>query len=142
MKRNLMLMVLVSLLYAKGFAQKIKEADVPQAVKTSFVKSYPSVNPAWEKEKGNYEAGFKKNGKEMSVVLTPDGKLVESEVGISEKELPPAATEYIKTNYKGKRVKEYAKITAANGKITYEAEIEGKDVIFDSNGSFIKESMD
>jgi hypothetical protein len=34
------------------------------------------------------------------------------------------------------------KITDAKGSITYEAELKGKDLIFDSKGKFIKETKD
>ena len=32
-----------------------------------------------------------------------------------------------------------AKITKANGEMIYEAEIKGKDLLFDMNGNFIEE---
>ena len=123
-------------------AQKLKDADVPGVVKTSFDKQYPGVKAKWEKEDGNYEAGFKKDGKTMSVSYDGMGMLKETEVGIKESELPAASMDYIKSNYKGKKIKETAKITKADGTINYEAEIEGKDVVFDGTGKFIKESKD
>ena len=41
-------------------------------------------------------------------------------------------------NLPGKKVKESAKITDAAGKVSFEAEIDNIDYIFDSNGSLIK----
>lgn len=119
-------------------AQKLKDTEVPGVVKTAFDKQYPGVKAKWEKEDGNYEAGFKKDGKTMSVVYDAMGTMKETEVSIKESELPPSALDYIKSNYKGKKIKETAKITKADGTVNYEAEIEGKDVVFDSNGKFIK----
>jgi hypothetical protein len=49
---------------------------------------------------------------------------------------------YIKTNYKDKKIRESAKITNSTGVVTYEAEVDDKDVIFDSNGKFLKEVKD
>ena len=57
-------------------------------------------------------------------------------------ELPEAVLSYVKEHYKGKVIKEGAKITKADGTVNYEAEVSGKDVIFDSNGKFIKEAKD
>lgn len=48
----------------------------------------------------------------------------------------------IKECYKGKTIKEGAKITTADGTVNYEAEVDGKDVIFDTNGKFLKEVKD
>jgi len=119
-------------------AQKLKDSDVPGVVKTAFDKQYPGTKAKWEKEDGNFEAGFKKDGKVVSVVYSGTGALLETEVAIKESELPSASMEYIKSNYKGKKIKETAKITKADGTVNYEAEIGGKDVVFDSNGKFIK----
>ena len=115
---------------------------MPLAVKASFAKIYPGITAKWEKEDGNYEAGFKKDGNHMSATFQPGGTFMESEIGIKESELPAASLNYIKANYRGKSLKESAKITSGNGTVTYEAEIEGKDVIFDSNGNFLKEAKD
>jgi hypothetical protein len=46
---------------------------------------------------------------------------------------------YLQANYANKKIKESAKITSAAGIITYEAEVEDKDLIFDGNGKFLKE---
>jgi hypothetical protein len=53
-------------------------------------------------------------------------------------QLPAAVFEYIKTNYKGAKVKEAGRVTNAAGKKMFEAEIKGKDLLFDENGKFIK----
>jgi hypothetical protein len=67
---------------------------------------------------------------------------METEVEIEINQLPRGIEEYVKTNYKGQSIKGAAKITAANGTVTFEAEIKGKDLIFDSNAKFIKETKD
>ncbi len=123
-------------------AQKIKESEVPAVVKMSFEKNFSGQTAKWEKEDGNFEAGFKKDGKNTSATFKPDGTFLETEIAIKESELPAGILDYIKTNYKGKKIKESSKITSAANTVTYEAEIEGKDVIFDSNGKFIKKTKD
>lgn len=122
------------------YGQKISEKDVPASIKAAFQKQYPGISKVkWEKEKENFEAEFESNKTESSALFDASGKLLESEVEIKLNELPVGVAEYVKSHYKGQKVKEAAKITDANGTITYEAEIKGKDLIFDLYGKFIKE---
>jgi len=121
-----------------AFAQKIDAGKVPASVKTSFAKQYPGVATKWEKENGKYEASFKKDGNTMSALFEKNGTMTESETDIKVSALPAAVLAYVKANYKGKTIKEGAKITKADGTVMYEAEVDGKDVIFDSNGKFVK----
>ena len=122
-----------------AFTQKIDVSKVPVSVKESFARQFPGITAKWEKEEGNYEADFKQDGHEVSVVFDNNGTMLESEIEISLAALPTAAKEYIKNNYNGASIREVAKITLAGGKIEYEAEIKGKDLIFDRSGNFIKE---
>ncbi len=125
------------------YAQKMDAAKVPQSVRNAFAKQYTSPGAVkWEKEDGNYEAGFKQGGKNMSAIYTPAGELKESETSIPVAELPVQVVSYVKEHYKGKTIKEGAKITKADGTVNYEAEISGKDIVFDGNGKFLREEKD
>ncbi len=57
-------------------------------------------------------------------------------------ELPTAVVVYIKDHYKGKSIKESAKIVKQDGTTTFEAEVDGKDVLFNEQGTFLKEVKD
>ncbi|HMH33038.1 MAG TPA: PepSY-like domain-containing protein [Puia sp.] len=143
MKKSLTIAALIIALGLEANAQKLDASKVPAPVKESFAKKYPKIaSVKWELEKGNYEAGFKQDGQSISVLFTANGTMTESEVDIKTSELPAAALSYVKTHYKGKSIKEGAKITKVNGEINYEAEVNGKDVIFDANGKFLKEESD
>ena len=120
-------------------AQKLDASKVPHIVKQAFEKKYPCTAVTWEKEDQNFEAGFKKDGKTMSAVIEPNGNIGEIETDIAIKELPAAVLSYVKEHYAGKSIKEGAMITKADGTVTYEAEVAHNDLIFDSNGKFIKE---
>lgn len=121
-----------------AYAQKIKESDVPQAVKDAFKKMYPNATVnEWEKEDGNYEAEFVSNKVETSVVFTPAGVHVMTEVEIPVSELPAGVTTYVNEKLGGKKIKEAAKMTTADGVVTYEAEVNGTDYIFDAAGNYI-----
>lgn len=120
-------------------AQKGKKIIVPQPVKTALAIKYPgsaSAKITWETEKGNYEANWGgKGGEDKSVQFTPAGEFIEIVEAIPIKELPKAILSSIKKHYPGVKVTEAGKVTTAAGKVSYEAEIHGKDILFDKNGN-------
>jgi len=128
------------MLCTKLDAQKITENKVPAAVRQSLAKKYPAaVKVTWEKENDNYEANWGgKSGEDMSVQFTPDGNFVEQVKAIPVHELPASVLSYVKVHYKGAKITEAGKITDAKGATLYEAEVKGKDVVFDENGKFVK----
>lgn len=124
-------------------AQRKSTLKVPEQVKTAFTKQFNgAVAKKWDKEDGNYEVDFEMNGKKMSALFEANGNMIESEVAIDATEMPTAAADYIKANYKGKKVKEYAKITKRDGTVVYEAELKRKDILFDADGKFLKKEKD
>ena len=137
MKRLLFASLIITSLHVT--AQKMDAAKVPAAVKATFAKTYPKATATWEMEDKNYEAGFKQDGKSITVVIDTKGTLLETETDIAMSDLPKAAADYLSVHYKGKKVKETAKIVKANGEVNYEAEVNKVDVIFDSKGGFLKE---
>lgn len=135
--------IALSLGFTIANAQHLKETEVPAGVKKGFEKKYPTskVN-VWEKEGADYEAEFHLNKVESSAVFTADGTFKELEQEIKVSELPKAATDYCTKNYAGYKLEEAAKITEADGKVMFEAEMKkGKehfDVMFDQKGNFHK----
>ncbi len=140
-------MVVAASITTASFAQKNEKdeknenVNVPAAVKQAFQKQYPGTKAEWDNEDGKYEAGFKYNGHEMSVLYNANGSVEETEMEIPVSQLPAAATSYL-TEHKMGKIGEAAKITKANGEVNYEAEVKGKDVIFDAAGKFLKEVKD
>ena len=121
-------------------AQKLKDSEVPPVVKKAFEQQHPGIKDAkWEKEKADYEVAFVNNKVETTAVYNPLGIFKESEVAIKPAELPAAVNNYIALIYKGTAIKEAAKITKASGEINYEAEVNGKDLIFDAKGKYLKQ---
>lgn len=125
-------------------AQDLKEKDVPSVVKEAFHHDYPTaIDSEWEKEGNNYEVEFKNSGTEMSAEYSADGKIISSETEISASQLPEAAGNYIAEHFPGQKISEACKITAADGTVTYEAEVQKSDYLFDANGKFLsKETED
>ena len=133
------IIIALSILSVASYGQKLNPAKVPAAVKAKFIAIYPNIkNVTWELEDGNYEAGFDLNKVETTAVFTPAGVHVATETIIDIKALPAPITAYVSKNYPGQKINEASKIVAANGKITYEAEVKGKDMIFDDKGDFLK----
>ncbi|MGB4837849.1 MAG: PepSY-like domain-containing protein [Saprospiraceae bacterium] len=138
MKHLLILLVPILILSCNN-EPKMQEKDVPATVKIALKALYPDVKKVkWENENGNYEAGFESMDSEYSVLLDANGSILETEIEINPDALPVQVKEYVDKNYDGQKIKEAAKITDAIGNITFEAEIKGKDLMFDSNGNFIK----
>jgi hypothetical protein len=52
--------------------------------------------------------------------------------------LPASALGYVKNHYKGSSINEASLVTDAKGKVTYEAEVNHKDMVFDEHGNFLK----
>ena len=126
-------------------AQHVKEAEVPASVKDSFAKKYPGTKvKVWEKEGADFEAEFDLNKVESSAVFSADGTFKELEQEIKTSALPKAVTDYCTKNFAGYKLSEAAKITDANGKVMFEAEMEKDkmvfDAIFDDKGNFVKKS--
>jgi hypothetical protein len=141
--KTLIIVAVLSIVSFGSMAQKLKESAVPSAVKSAFMQKYPkAAKVTWEKEKGNYEANWGgKSGDDNGVQYTPSGEFLEYAMAIPASELPSSVTSYVKGHYKGQSIKEAAKVTDARGKLTYEAEIKGKELIFDDKGNFLKENM-
>ncbi len=138
MKKIMMMALIASAVCLTANAQKINDSKVPQSVKNSFAKNYPGTTATWEKEGAKFEAGFKQKGNTMSALFEANGTMTESEMDMAVNQLPAKVLSYVKAHYPGKTVKEGAKITKADGTVTYEAEVNGKDVIFDASGNYMK----
>lgn len=132
------ILIAISTLTAAHAQSKKTGLPTPE-VAESFKKSFPKASSVkWEKEKGGFEANFKEGGKEMSAVFNEKAILTETETTVKTSELPPAAQEYIKQNYKNSKIDEAARIVLASGDTVYEAEVNKKDLIFDSKGKFLR----
>jgi ABC-type sulfate transport system substrate-binding protein len=140
MKKIILSLLVIATVSGVAVAQKVKSAAVPAAAKAALLKKYPDATKAtWEKEKLNYEANWGgKSGEDMSVMFTPDGTFVEQVAAIPASSLPAGVAVYVKQHYKGAKIAEAGKVTDAKGTIMYEAEVKGKDLVFDEKGNFLK----
>lgn len=140
--KTLLLAGIIGLTFGCSNAQKSNDTNVPEAVKTAFGKKYPDVKKvSWEAEGKTYEAEFTMYKVEYSAVFDGSGVFQEEETEIKVSELPTSVVDFCSKTYADHKISEAAKITNANGTISYEAEMsKGKihfDVIFDANGNFV-----
>ncbi|MDE3236739.1 MAG: PepSY-like domain-containing protein [Bacteroidota bacterium] len=135
--------ILLTATLALGLVNADAQIKVPEAAQQSLVKKFQKPQHVqWEKEGDDYEAGFIWNDKRMSAVFDAKGNFKEKEETIPGKEIPAKAMSYFQQNYKKTMIKETARITNSENKITYEIGIKGKDILFDANGNFIRENKD
>jgi hypothetical protein len=143
MKKIMSIVVIVFILGNAVCAQNNKGIAVPAVVKTALNNKYPGSHSypiTWEREKGNYEANWGgKDGEANSVLFTPKGEFIEIVKAIPSNELPKPVLTYVAKHYKGAKLGDIGIVNDAKGTTSYEVEINGKDVIFDYNGNFIKE---
>ena len=119
-----------------GNATYAQGAHVPPNIKAAFAQKYPVARKVkWDKEGDKYECSFRLNEKSISVLYDINGQIEETETAIAVSALPPEAKIYAVS--KG-HIKEAAKIVSSDGKVTYEAEVKGKDLIFDEMGNYLE----
>lgn len=138
-----MLAILLVTTVCASAQEKSKSVMPAPAAKAGFQQQFPKATKVkWEKEKDGYEVNFMDRGTEMSALIDLKGALKETESSIAAAELPAAVRTYIQAHYKGQNVKEAAKIKSADGTVTYEAEVNKSDLIFDAAGKFLKVAKD
>jgi uncharacterized membrane protein YkoI len=142
--KKIMVLVALVLTISLAHAQKLKETDLPAAVKDSFAKRFPQAkNVSWSKENdAEYEAEFKINGTEQSVNFDQAGKWLMTETEIKKSELPAAVQASIAKEFPGYKIEETEKTeSAANGSF-YEIEVEKGKVTYEvqisADGKVIK----
>jgi hypothetical protein len=142
MKTLLLIVILLAISTSLNATDK-KDIKVPSKVKEAFVKTHPEANDVkWEFEDNGYEASFKVNGKETSVLLDRSGNIKQTGTLINVSELPNGAEKYISAKYKGYKIEDATKIIDSKGNMTFEVAINkgkvNKDVFFDKDGKYIK----
>ncbi len=142
MKKGFGILLLVTCCFG-SCSKSVKEKDIPGTVKATLTSLYPlAKNIEWSKENGKFEAEFKQNETETSILIDANGRLVETETEIAAAMLPKTILEYVSKNLNGQRINEAAKMVGVDGRLTYEAEVGGVDYLFDANGNLLQKETD
>jgi hypothetical protein len=142
MKKLFVLFVCMALVVGVS-ATNQKDEKIPAAAKAGFAIKFPTVQKVkWSVEKqGEFEAEFKLNGAETSVLVDEIGNLIETEAKIKESELPQAVKATIAKDFTGYKLDEIEKATDAKGVTIFEMEAaKGKDkleISFDASGKLL-----
>jgi hypothetical protein len=127
------------LIISGASGQNKKTIEPPARVKDKVEQLYPQArNVKWSMEEGEYEASFKQEAGETSLVFDSKGDLLETETEIPVYSLPKVSKDYVARNYAGMKITEAAKMTDSSGVVTYEAHVNKMDLIFNADGGFIK----
>jgi hypothetical protein len=126
--------------------REVKPSNLPESVRVTFNAEYSNLEEAkWEKEGDYFEATFKENGMEKSVLYDTEGNVVVTETEINVADLPVVATKYIDQNFDKYAIEE-AEMKQSKEGIFYEAEIKSGnqelDLLFDSQGNFIEDEVE
>ncbi len=115
-----------------SFAQKLKESEVPTAVKSTFSKIFPKASGVkWSKEsETEFEAEFKNGKSEVSANFNNAGERVVTETEIKKAELPSSVSATIKKEFAGYELEEAEKVEMPGKEMFYEVELEKGEVTY------------
>ena len=133
MKAGHILMLSCILLSSAAFAQKIAPGAVPKAVSSVFIKDFPGVMAEWELNNGCYTAIFEQNKYMMKTVYNASGARLETDVAITEAELPESTREYI--SHYSPTISEATKVIRANDHVSFKVLAGSQYMEFDGKGN-------
>jgi hypothetical protein len=120
-------------------AQKLTEANVPEAVKNSFHTMFANTTVTqWEMEGANYEATYQVNGQAHAAIYAADGKFLQYESPATMNTVPDQAKKYITTNMPGLRIGTVTAVKNVAGDMSYRINVGGTDYMFDRSGNLIQ----
>jgi hypothetical protein len=139
--KKLFVLLSVVMITVAGYAQKLKESDVPDNVKAKQNATFPDAKSVkWSKENAAYEAEFKLNKIEISCLIDGNAELLETETEIAASELPEPVKTAIEKIYAGCKINEASKIVKQD-MVSYEAEVKIEkdkyDLLFTPEGILI-----
>ena len=123
---KLVLISVIAFAASISFAQKVKESEVPAAVKQAFKQKFTAVKSVrWSKESENeFEAEFKINGVEHSSNFDNAGKWLVTETEVKTKDLPVAVIAVLKKDFIDFKIEEAEKVENAANELFYELALE------------------
>jgi hypothetical protein len=142
MKKSILLFFVFSLAISLP-AQDTSKVKVTEKAKATFAKLYSDVKEVkWvKKDKNEFKAEFKQDGKAISLLIDAEGNLKKTRSEISKSELPIGVEEFVAKNHNGWTITRSTKITGAKGNITFEAQITKdkmkKHLLFTKDGKHI-----
>ncbi len=137
--KKLFLVVALLAFFAQSQAQKMMTKDVPATVQKACMNAHPKATDIkWTKKGSTFECDFIENEKSLSATFDTTGFLLENERNIPMEALPSDIIAYVNSKYKNKKIKEISKMTDRMHVVSYQVQVDGKNLVFDSKGNYLK----
>jgi len=124
---------------------KLKDKDVPQAVRTAFDNQFDNTMLVdWKAKDGKYKAMFTKDMKKHFAEFNSSGELISKGEKINRDELPTPVADAVKTSYSGSNIDEVYRVEK-DGQTKFLVKLEGnpkKKVVYDAQGKVVKEKTE
>jgi DNA gyrase/topoisomerase IV subunit A len=123
---------------------ELPEKKVPEKVIETFKSQFQGASKVkWRKEKKWYEAKFKLNKQEKTVLYDKNAKMLILESAVTAQQLPTPALKVLSRDFNEFKIKDVTKIESSHP-VIYEIEIQnneqGKEIFIDSEGKILKET--
>ena len=120
--------------------------NVPAAVRTAFATQFNGAapTPTWNRRHGNrWEASFRQpTGKAAVTTYAADGTWLQTAEVVPVKEIPTNARTYLLTEYASKSPRRAARVTHADGTLTWQAYAGRQRIVFDRTGHVLRAGRD
>ena len=125
--------------------EKISDAEVPQAVQTTFSSTFANATDVeWKKKDMDYKVSFKLDNTEQHAMFNSSGTLLSQGQKIREADLPSAVASAIKKDYPNHRIDD-AYTIVKDGTTSYKVELDGSPdhkVKYSADGTKLEEKKD
>lgn len=124
---------------------KLKDKDVPEAVRTAFDKQFDNTMMVdWKMKDGKYKATFNQGLKKHMAEFSSSGELLAKGEKIGKDELPTTVSDAVKTGYASSNIDEVYRIEK-KGQTYYKVKLDGnpaRKVVYDAQGKVVKEKSE
>ena len=153
MKVKALIFGIVAIIGISAMAMKSANTDnetinIPQVVQQAFSKKYPAAQKVeWEEEKGEYEAEFKMDKKEMSARFQEDGSWLETETELGKKDLPESVKLAISNQFADFELEKAELLETPETPLAYEVKLEDEKngsalkAVFAADGTILKKEV-
>jgi hypothetical protein len=118
---------------AQSDKNKIKDKDVPEAVRTAFDNQFNNTTMAnWKMKDGNYKVSFMQGLKKHMAEFSASGELISKGEKVNKDDLPSTVGDAIKANYANSNIDDVYRIEK-DGQTQYMVKVDGnKKVVYDA----------
>jgi hypothetical protein len=133
--------------YLLSASQKLKEGDVPTAVRDAFKKLHPGISvTTWQKVKYDfYEAAYKQDNKDVIATFKGNGLLQRTKEEAGPGKVPDKIKNHAESLYPGFDITGFSMIRTPDKKLFYEVEMkkagEEKSLIYNDNNDYLREEF-